>query len=462
MEINLELLGIQNPWWQSGKIKFDPVILSFHRQAGAKAPEWLEEIDLKEPSIQTLYGARGLGKTTGLKLLIEKLLKKGTDPKDIFYYSCRNIGTNEQLNEIIKLFLISKSDRKNRSYIFIDEISAIKNWSKGIEYLRQACKLKNVNLILSASQCERLKTASAIGQIKKNKIIHIHSRDFCGFIKDLNPRLGENVLEKNFKHFQHKLGFYLDAYLLTGGFITTINSFKRFTAIEQHIYDDYLSRLTLDIAESNRDIMLWHQILERIVTHLGRPIGHQTIARRTKAKTHLTIGEYVDIMERMFVLKTVFQGDKFGHAKKSKAKKIFFTDPFLFWLFYSHLLGSLDNWQFSRERMHDREIFDALIENIVFCHLIKQEHSNQNNENILFWRDNIKKKEINFVIKKKGGICPVLLRYDRDINDNDFLLILDAGFKKGIIVSHNKMEQRGKIKVVPLPYFLLFSEKLLK
>jgi predicted AAA+ superfamily ATPase len=461
MEINLDLLAIQNPWWLSGKIKFDPVILSYHRHTLAKSPEWINEISLKEPAIYTVYGARGLGKTTGFKLIIEKLIKDGIEPQNIFYYSCYNIGTYEQLNEIIKLFISSRPPTGQRLYIFIDEISIIKNWGRGIEFLRQAGKFKNVNLLLSVSRSKSLNSRTKIDEIKNNNLITIHSRDFCDFIKTINPRLGENVVENNYAQYNNKLEYYLDAYLLTGGFATTINSFKSHGAVDQKIYEDYLLKLSIDMAQSNRDIILWHQIMEKAVGSLGQTIGHQTIARRTKAKTHLTVGEYLDLMEQMFVTETVYQGDKFGRAEKSKAKKIFFTDPFLFWIFYCHTYGSLDNWQFSRERLHQKEIFNNLIENIVFNHLAKIA-TDQKEERIMFWRDNIKKQDIDFIIKIKKAIYPVLIRYNQNTSEKDINLFSQAGFKRGIIISQDQLEIRGEIQIIPLVYFLLFYKNLLK
>ena len=114
MEIDLELLSIQNPWWTrlgTGErliksLNFDPIIEAFQSQPLKWQPRVLDEVDLGRDNIYVLYGGRGLGKTTILKLLIKKLVtEKKTDPDNIFYYSCHNLDTYEELNELVKIFL---------------------------------------------------------------------------------------------------------------------------------------------------------------------------------------------------------------------------------------------------------------------------------------------------------------------------------------------------------------------
>ncbi|MFA4833676.1 MAG: ATP-binding protein [Patescibacteria group bacterium] len=462
MEIDLELLSIQNPWWTrlgTGErliksLDFDPVIKIFAGQPLKWQPEILGEVPLNRDDIYVLYGGRGLGKTTILKLLIKKLVEeKKTEPDNIFYYSCHNLDTYEELNELVKIFLNWRREEANkRLFIFIDEISLIKNWPKGISYLAKAKKLKNVTVILASSRWEDFGN-KAENLPTQNKIIN--SLDFSEFLKLLNPKLAEKINEANYKNYQDQLEYYLDIYFLTGGFIPCLNSYQKEGAISQNIYSDYFYSLTADVAKLGRDVILLRQILEQIILNLGRPLGYKTIAHQTKAKIHLTIAEYLKILESMFVVKMVYQSDSRGKPTSRKAKKIYFTDPFLFWLFYSHINGSLDYWPFSRERLHRQDIFNALVENVVFSHLSRNGGLGSQ-ERLTYWRDNIRKQEINFLVHNGKKIMPVLLRYSQEIEDKDLKIFKQAGFRQGIIISRNRLENKGNIKIMPLTYFLLF------
>lgn len=469
MDINLELLSIQNPWWTGESknrhkidIDFDPVIDAYNHQPLRWRPEILNRLDLRYDKIYALFGARGVGKTTILKLLIKNLTEeKKVNPDNIFYYSCHNLETYEQLNEIIKTFLKSRrqfkipSSRLNsKLYIFIDEISLIKNWQNGLLFLAKAGQFKDTTVVSAGSALNQKTPNSEIIKILKVKMVS--SLNFKEFIQLINPEIYKKVNKKNYKIYQEQLEYYLDIYFLTGGFLAGINDFKQHGAIRQSIYSNYLYWLIADLSKLGRDMNLARQILEKVISNLGQPIGYKTIAKKTRAKTHLTAAEYLEILESMFAVKMVYQQDK-GQISTSKAKKIYFTDPFLFWLFYSYVYGSLDYWRFSREHLHKENIFSSLVENVIFSHLSKNATLENWTKQITYWRDNIKKQEINFLVRHDKKIIPILIKYNGNVEKNDANIFKKAGFNEGIIISKNELDNKSKIKILPLTYFLLFN-----
>jgi len=451
MDLNLELLSIQNPWWRGESLKFDPVIEQYERQTLKWRPAALGQINLKQDKMYFLTGLKGVGKTTLLKLVIKKLIEEDRiNSNNIFFYSCHNIDSYEQLNEMIKLFLNLKTADKARRYIFIDEIAMIKNWQKGIEHLIKAGRLVNTAVVLSASSFNESK-------IKFNnsfKNIAINNLDFCEFGGLINPGLFQDLTPENYSKRQSRLEYYLDIYLLTGGFISAINDYKENGAIRQNIYSNFLHWFLAYIARSNRDIILTRQIIEKLILNLSSPVGYKTLTRKTKAKTHLTAAEYLNILESMFAVKTVYQSDN-GEPSSRKAKKVYFGDPFIFWLFYSYTHGSLNYYKLARERLHDGRVFAALVENTALSHLAKDEENK-----ITYWRDNVKKREINFLVKRGKKIMPILIRYSKEIKQADFEIFKNAGFKKGVIISKDRLENKNGISIMPLTYFLLFYRKL--
>jgi len=310
MEINIKYLSIQNPWWLGGTLKYDPILENYDQQDVKFRPKILDEIILDKNLIYILRGPRGCGKTIILKLIIQNLIERhAVNPKNILYYSCHNISSYEQLNEIIKVFLSESKarDNKDRLYIFIDEITLVKNWEKGIEYLRRAGLFSNAELVLSGSMLSDYKVSSEFLDHKSYRQLIVPTSSFREFLESLNPDWEQNFEKEKISVNQlTKLDYYLDIYFLTGGFLGAIDSYKKHTAVKQYIYSNFIYWLIADVAKMGRDLVLFRQVLEKVIFNLGKPLGYKTITHKTKAKTHLTAEEYINILEKMFVLKVVY------------------------------------------------------------------------------------------------------------------------------------------------------------
>lgn len=465
MEINFSSLAIQNPWWsidKRGKIKksnvslgFDPVLYDFAESSIKWQPRILAEVDFSQDHIYFLQGPPGVGKTTAVKLMIRNLIThEKVNSDNVFYYSGSNFYTFEQLNEAIKVFLAWRrpNGTKERLYIFIDEIEFIKNWDKGIKHLWEAGRLKNTTLVIIGAIFNK----KPLDKIIINKIIT--TLDFPEFLNLINPKLAERS-PGQYQAFAQQLDFYLDIYFLTGGYPSAINSYKKHGAVSQAIYNNYLSWLMYDMARLGRDIILLKQILEQLLHNFGQPIGYQTIAKKTKAKTHQTIAEYFNILESTFFIKAVYQTESGQRPTSRKAKKLYFYDPFIFCLIYSFEHGSLNYWQFSREQLLESTFHQQLVENIILNHLSQVD---LNSENVFYWRDNVKKWQIDFIVKAGRKLTPLLIRYDQPIGELEEKIFRAAGFKQGIIISRNELKFNSPYKIIPLTYFLLFYKSLIK
>jgi len=443
MDLTWELLAIQNHWWKGANLKFDPVLRQYEKNKLKARPEILSQVDLKRDGVHFLTGSRGTGKTTALKLMIKKLIEEdGIKPRQMFYYSCHNLDSAEQLNEMIKLFL-NQANRRQRAYIFIDEITMIKDWQSGLNHLKKAGKLKKATAIFSGSFLEK----EIDGGIN---ILNIASLAFAEFVGLINPVFHQKIKRGNYPAWADKIEYYLDIYLLTGGQIGAINDYYFNGAVSQNVYSNTLYWLLANVARLGRDPALVRQIMEKIILNLGQSVGYKTLAHKTKARTHLTAAEYLDLLEKMFVIKTIYQSDG-GQPTSRKAKKVYFQDPFFFWLFYAYTHGSLNYWQLARERLFDRAVFSHLLENVIFSRLLKD-----GKNNLTYWRDNVKKQEIHFLARRGKKLMPILIRYDKEIKDGDFKIFKQAGLKRGIIISKDKLENKGDFKIMPLSYFLMF------
>jgi len=443
MEIDLNLLKIQNPWWDSGNFVNDEEINNFNQAKFKYRPSIIDKIKLKKGSRIVVEGARGLGKTTLFKLLLSDLIKKN-DPGKLFYYSCHNLNSKEQLNEIIKKYL-SKFAKSGVLYIFIDEVAQVKDWHKGIEYLNDAGLLDNVSLVVGGSHFFSLDDAS----LKWQRYL-LHSLSFKEMLNLLDDDLYNELLKnkQSYRKYYNRIEYYLDIYMLTGGYLQVINDFFKKGHVSQEVYDKHIYWVIADVAKDKKDLVLFRQIIEQIFHYFGTNIGSKTLARLTVAKTHNTVLEYLNLLKNLFLTQDLFQLGIDQNINKRANRRLYFRDPFLYWLFLSYSYASLNCWYFSREYIHKKKIFDDLAENVVFSHLLKQEDYDT-------WEKVVFNKKISqdiFAFVSKNNT--VLLDYEEKYKKDFFKKKIS---NKGIIISRKKLDLETSIKIMPLSYFLIFS-----
>lgn len=81
----------QNPWWKFGK-SFDGYDRTLREYNKADVRFRRRNVKLNGASIYTIHGPRQTGKTTEIKKKILDLIKEGTEPEAICYFSCETLG----------------------------------------------------------------------------------------------------------------------------------------------------------------------------------------------------------------------------------------------------------------------------------------------------------------------------------------------------------------------------------
>jgi len=154
VEISFQLLQQHNPWWfREELILDDEKIVDFERESYQYIPPVMAEYPEDRDAILTLRGPRQIGKSTSMKLLIRRLLLEFKVPKNhVFYFSLDRIEDFNQLYELIDCYLRNlRPGNQQRLYIFLDEISFVRKWQRGVKALADEGKLKNVTLLLTGS-----------------------------------------------------------------------------------------------------------------------------------------------------------------------------------------------------------------------------------------------------------------------------------------------------------------------
>jgi len=499
--LSISELGEQNPWWRDkALIEDDPLIRAWEKSSFKWWPRIVETFKWDAKVIYSLRGPRQVGKTTLLRLKTRELLKSGVDGRRIFYWACDQVESFEKLSAIVNGYLDwARRFSQDMLYLFLDEVSAVKDWQRSIKYLYDIGKLRNCLVVLTGSHSlDLVKATESLagrrGEVDK-LVDNIPDKVFLGakfseYVETRNEEVLEVLRElrllsmcnrlqvlhclasgeipdrlNQLRLYQKDLNGLLDDYLITGGIPRAVNSYVSQGAIPDIAYSDYVNLILRDIVRWGGNEIYLRQIVQRIVQTLSSQVSWNALKEETEISTHDTARWYVDILNNSFVVSYLHQLDKDkGVPYYRKAKKICFSDPFIFHALKWWALGVKQPFAEALEFLRDAGEKSKLTESVVCNHLIRllfnMEPSPQFDYTTrLFYWESGKKREVDFVIKFEQDFLPIELKYQLKMQRSDVFGIIDfekgGRSHKGIIVTKDTLAERKTHVEIPASIFLL-------
>ncbi|MBI4141000.1 ATP-binding protein, partial [Candidatus Woesearchaeota archaeon] len=390
MDINA--LTEWNPWWENKEH-----ISQLRGQLRTKYELLINSIELKEITI--LLGIRRAGKSTIMYQMIDSILNKGVEPKQILFVNFDDPKlTNQTLDAIYNSYRINLNPDK-KAYLFFDEIHKKHNWES---WVKKKYDLKtNDKFIISGSCAYLLKKEYATLLTGRNLTFEVYPLSFEEFLSFKNTHIEREkiiksvILERTkiniLKHFQE--------YLLFGGFPEVCLKQKLYKTklLEQYfddiLYKDIISRHTLN-AQKAKDLALF---LISNITHL---ISLRTI-RTALSISYDTAKDFISYYKEAFLLFTI---DHFSYSfkeQKTRASKLYCID---------NGLRNATAFTFSKDE-------GKLAENLVFIEL-KRRH-----KELYYWA---KKGEVDFVVKNNDQtLTAINVSYTDELNEREITALLE-------------------------------------
>ncbi|MEM3385674.1 MAG: ATP-binding protein [Nitrososphaeria archaeon] len=293
-------------------------------------------------------GARQVGKTTGIKLLIKKLIEENSvKPESIFYFTC-DLGVDlEDLKKVIGWYLdYKKANNIASSFIFLDEVTSVREWWKIVKGYIDLGVFKNDVITVSGSSSLKLKGDIELFSGRRGKgsdliVYPLSFKEFL-FIKKISFNL-TGVLELDMKTaslYKSEIDRLFKEYLKRGGFPLSINMHpdaERF----------FLSSFESEVLRANKNIEISKGIVSSILRKAPSPLSYSTIANDLGI-SYKTVQEYTELFKGLFLLDTaLFKENKKIYWKKER--KFFFLDPFIantfsYWTLQNYLESSIYEW----------------------------------------------------------------------------------------------------------------------
>ena len=335
---------------------------------------------LDDDEVIVLHGARQVGKTSIIKILISSVLKSKIPESNIVYFDLEDFGLVELcdkgVEKVIDYLTGINCDFSKRVYLFIDEIQYLKNPSSFLKLFYDRYKTK-VKIIATGSSSFGIKSKfknSLVGRTVNFEIFTLDFEEFLWF-KEKKIRLRTKLPDI----LHNELRDLYTEYALMGSYpaIVLEKSIEKKEFKLKQIINTYIKKDIRDLADI-RNINKFNILLKLLASQSGNLLNILELSN-TLGIARQTIEDYLFIMENTYIIKRIYPFYKNIRSELTKMPKVYLED--------SGIVNILVNKTFSRV------ISGSLLENSVYMNLRR----NSPVENIYFWRTN-KGQEVDFIL----------------------------------------------------------------
>ena len=322
-----------------------------------------------------LYGPRQAGKTTLIEMLLHQDLNyKKYNGDDIF---TQNIFSNNNLESL-------KREIGEKDLLIIDEAQRINNIGLSLKLIIDNLPIKvivsgSVSFDLADKVCEPL-----TGRTKTFWLYPLSLRE----VKDKFPQMEKDKIIEEMLLY----GMYPKIWNIEGKKEKEDYLFKY---INSYLYRDIL---TISKIKKPKKII---DLLILLALQIGSEVSVSELAQNTNL-TQSTVENYLDVLEKMFVIFNIRGFSRNLRKEISKTSKYYFFD-----------MGVRNALIRNFNSLSLRGDAGAMFENWVISEKIKKSNNNRDFSNFYFWRT-YDQQEIDLVEDSKGSITAYECKWKKD------------------------------------------------
>ena len=306
---------------------------------------------IDKPVIKVITGIRRSGKSELLKLLQGKLYQRGVEENQVVYINYESLRWKDYSTaEKLYSYVESIRPKKQRTYIFIDEIQEVAEWEKAINSMLADW---DVDIYITGSNSRLLSSELATylaGRYVECQVYPLSFREFLDF-HAFDP--GVQLAER------------FNQYLRQGGFPAFhVGDFADST-IYQMVQDIYSSVLLRDTVQRYRirNIDMLDRLVQFLLDNIGNTFSASSICKYMKSQGRAmdveTIYNYIQALESSFVVNRVRRYDLRGKEFLQTNEKFYVTDLSLIYA----------------GRGYDLRMIGGQLENLVCIELMRRGYS---------------------------------------------------------------------------------------
>ncbi|MFH1712944.1 MAG: ATP-binding protein [Candidatus Jacksonbacteria bacterium] len=342
----------------------------FFKRKILDAPE-VQRAICKTKEIIIISGVRRCGKSYLMRLIWQDIKKRlKTNDKQFFYFNFEherlvNFKASDFSLLLESYFELFEPNKREKTYLFLDELQIIPFWQKFLNRLRES---GNYKIIISGSNATLLSKEISTQLTGRNIPLELQPLSFCEYLNIKMPdfrKIDIYDLDKIIK-----IKKTLNQYIKSGGFPEVVKT-KYYPLLQEYlrniIYRDIVLRYKIKYEASLREIVNF------VMSNIGSILSLQQIARMTNVKNINTVKNYLKYLEHSFLFYLV---PRYSYSVKQQVynpDKIYICDSG----FYDQM-----GFKFSQNK-------GRILENFVFLELKRREkaiyyYKTQNNLEVDF------------------------------------------------------------------------------
>lgn len=403
-------------------------------------PDFMRLVALKE--IVVITGVRRSGKSYLLRLVWQKIREVKSPSADNCLYinfddekmiNFTAVDFNLLLETYYELFEIN---RKQKIYLFFDEIQNIVGWEKFLNRLQESGKFK---IFVTGSNATLLSKEISTALTGRNFPLTLYPLSFREYV---NYRDRSLLNQKNLYLAENRARVkkLFNAYLANGGFPEVVrNGYRPLLQeyLKNIIYRDIVLRRRI-----RREFNL-REIVSFVISNVGVVLSLDNIAKMTNMKNLMTIKNYLGYLEDSFLF---FNLPRHSYSLKNQ-------------IYNPDKIFTIDTGLYNEVAVLNSPNDGRLLENVVFLELKRKQPL------VYYFKE---KHECDFVVQKKNQVVATIqvTKILDNVNKNRELDGLTEAMEKfnlksGLILTLDKTEtiklKNSKITVMPIWQWLLLE-----
>lgn len=261
-----------------------------------------------EPGVIMVRGARQYGKSTWLQIQIRRTVDT-YGPGSAYYLNGDELRDGQALADQIRMLIPLYSPKVAVRRLFIDEITAVKDWTKALKALLDSGELSRILLVTTGSKAADLRHGAERLPGRKGKLARtayiFTPVSFPEFKRVCAAALPQELL--------------LPSYLISGGSPPACAAVAATGRIQDYIVEMVRDWIYGEFAAGGRSRAMLLGVLESLYRFAGTPVGQSKLAREAGLANNTVAAGYVEALSDLMCVSSAFAWDA-DHQRSNRRR----------------------------------------------------------------------------------------------------------------------------------------------